>query len=207
MMFLIVFFMTTWITPAPLSVSSTIVLNPGVEIDELFSKETYECALTLKHELQKRFPSLHIILSRGMYEKTDQKQIASACNHLSPDLFISLHICKNFQPTVSVYSYLQNPTTDYWNTQKNPLTLIPTDKAHLAYTKISRSLTEQLIDQLKKQYPNASWYGIPFKPLRGIHAPAFALELSVARSNEWRSYVASLTKSLSSLIEPESLLT
>ena len=197
--------MVTSIDPATLSPNSTVVLNPGIGQDEICSKEIYEWSLTLKHELQKKFPQLHIVLSRGMYEKINQKQIASACNHINPDLFISLHISKNFQTTISIYSYLQNPTTDYWNTEKNSLTLIPTDKSHSSYTKVSRHLTETLTSLLKKQYPHAAWYGIPFRPLHGIHAPAFAIELSVTRPNEWRSYTPSLIKNLSSLIEPESL--
>ncbi len=181
------------------------MLNPGLASDALLTEETYEWACALKHELQKKFPlSLRVSISHGIHEKPDQPEIASFTNRLPTDLYITLHLCKNAQAMLHVYTRADHPVTDYWHTKPNSLVLLPTVKAHTLHAKLSRSLSEQLVTLLKKQAaftPRVTQaYGLPFMPLQGIQAPAFALELSVSKAKEWRLSLSPLVEALSEVL-------
>lgn len=166
--------------------------------------ETYACALALKSALEQRSSRVTVNLTRAPGEEVVPLQNASYANRTHATLFIRLQMVTSTvgAPFVDVYTLTFDPVLD--NTPYQPAAggFIPLDHAHRIHGDKTKLLAATCRNQLKQSLP-APWrvsnqiIGLPLMPLRGIIAPAFAIEIGLANSNEeWKELLPALVDSL-----------
>lgn len=177
----------------------TIMLDPsgdaqhtGRTINNTFERGiSLQCAEALKKKITAAYPDTRVILTRVPGETLQPLQNASFANRLNIDLYLSLYFYKEEETRqqVSLYYYLANKTTDFWH-KPETLFFYPADQAYLLNIHKTKQLGEQFLSVLKN--PNgisffqvAGLFGIPFKPLLGITAPALSLEIGLQNSSDW----------------------
>lgn len=187
----------------------TLVLDPCVSTDAKISEETSAFAAELKHQLLIHIPSLRVALSRSHEERLQQQDIASFANRLQADLFIHLNISleKDAARSVDFYSFAYDPVTDFWATKTPTLAFLPTHLIHLDHAKQSRKSMNNLASLIKASSTCSlninSILSLPYKPLKGLNCPAFALELTVNNVRGWRTVLTELLPSFVTLITQE----
>ncbi len=185
----------------------TVVLDPSFSKDQKISEETVTYAMELKHHLQAELPSLKIALSRSHEQKIEQQDSASFANRLQADLFIhlSLYVEKENNRSLSIYSFAYDPITDFWPTKPTPLSFIPVDRAHIFSARTSKkeaaTLTSLLSKSLHSSFALHMPICLPYKPLKGILAPALGLEVMLTHAKEWRLLLPNLIPSLIEIIK------
>lgn len=177
----------------------TIMLDPsgdakhtGRTIDNTFERGiSLECAETLKQEITNYFPDTRVILTRVPGETLQPLQNASFANRLNIDLYLSLYFYEEQETSqrVTLYYYLNNKTTDFWHVPEQ-LFFYPAHQAYLLNLQTTKKLGERFLSILKN--PNDipffkvnGLFGIPFKPLIGITAPALCLEIGLQNIKDW----------------------
>ncbi len=198
--------------------SFLIMLNPagdanyaGRTIDDCFERGlTFQYVEYLKKALETQYPEIRVIITRFPGEAVDPLQNAHFANRLSVDLYISIHFYaeQHQKNKVFLYHFITTPT-DYWSMPTNQL-FIPYDQAHRAHSIKTQEWATTITKELKKEPYNKEFetygpFGIPFKPLMGIHAPAIAIEASLKNRNDWKQYINPIIKSLEPLIKGISL--
>ena len=178
--------------------SFTIMLDPsgdaqhtGRTINNTFERGiSLQCAEQLKQKIIDAFPTTRVVLTRVPGETLQPLQNASFANRLNVDLYLSLYFYKEQETSqrVTLYYYLAN-TTDFWH-QPNRLFFYPAQQAYLPNLHITKKLGSKFFSILKN--PNSvpffqatGLFGIPFKPLNGITAPALAIEIGLQNNTDW----------------------
>lgn len=115
-------------------------------------------------------------------------QAASVSNRLNPALFISIHAFKteSIQPSITIYHLLIDPITDFSKRAFDNHTFTPLHSAHTQQIGLSQKIAKTLSESLhhekySKLLHIAGQFGIPFKPLVGIQAPAIAIEFGLGK--------------------------
>ncbi len=188
----------------------TIMLDPagdakhtGRKVDDSFERGiTLQCAQQLKTTLEQRSSSLRVVLTRSPGEILEPLHNASFANRLGVDCYISLLFYQETASKPRLYIYQFCDGNDFVVNQKK-LTFYPYDKAHRANMPITKkyiSLVKQALDH-NHQCNVQGVFKIPFKPLIGIQAPAFGIEIGLPSQDAWQTYATLLADSLMPVIE------
>jgi hypothetical protein len=181
---------------------------PGRLIEDSFERGlTLQFAHQLKDFLEQTNSNVRIILTRMPNETIEQLQNANFANRLSVDLYLSIHFYyeRTHFPSFYIYHFLYNPITDFWAKSQHS-SFVPYDQAHLStlttVTRWGTYLKNSLHhDHYKRLFDVKGLYGIPFRPLIGIKAPALALEIGLKNKQQSQLYVEPLATSLTTLIK------
>jgi N-acetylmuramoyl-L-alanine amidase len=182
--------------------------NTGRVIDNSFERTlSLQYAQELKKIIESAVPQVRIILTRSPEEIIDPLQNANFANRLAVDFYLSIHFFYEPEqnPTVYLYHFTYNPVTELWINPKK-LCFYPYNQAHLFNIHKTVLWAEQIKATLKQDkfrpfFEVNGVYGIPFRPLAGIKAPALALEAGLKNKNDWRRYLEPVAQSLIQLIQ------
>ena len=198
------------------SLSGTLVMinpagdrsNPGRRIADGYERGV---TLSMAEQLQKKLADrygVRVVLTRGAGEDVLELQGASFANRMNTDFFLSLHVYNQEEPkpTVSLYHLVYNPLIDLGAHQFVPFTFVPLHQAHFANSLQVRLFGSKMKDVLaeqqgKKVLDVCGLFGIPFRPLCGILAPALALEVGLSYEDQWKNILPVLVDSMSFLAE------
>jgi N-acetylmuramoyl-L-alanine amidase len=188
----------------------TIMLNPagdakqtGRKIDDSFERGiTLQCAEQLKTALEARSSNVRVVLTRFPGETLEPLQNANFANRLDVDVYISLHFYQETAIKPGVYLY----TFAYGNEPTgavSDMALYSFDKAHLLNKTMSTWWAQQMCKHLENSvsFECKSIAALPFKPLIGIKAPAFALEIGLKNKHDWKEYVDVLAEGIGIVAE------
>lgn len=194
----------------------TIMIDPSGDlrnarrvIDDTFERGlTMQCSQEIKNILESRIPRIRIILARIAGEITEPLQNAHFSNRLQTDFYISLHFYQTKQPHSQIYLYyvLYNPITDFWAKRDSSLTFEPYDQAYKISINKTFKWANFMLNSLKDQekeykYIIKGLYGVPFKPLIGITAPALAIEIGLNKKDSWKAMVEPIAQAISQIIK------
>lgn len=170
---------------------------------------TYERALTymwaqaLEIELLRRYPQLHIKLSRSPGESLIPLQIVSFANRLPANLVLSFHVFKQEaeKPQLFMYQYSNNPFLEKYGKKPDILSFIPLQQAHLLHKKISTFFAKKIENSLKNAqngcfFDCAKLEKLPFKPFYGMLYPSIAFELGMNQEDQWKYTISALADAL-----------
>ncbi|KKP35922.1 MAG: Cell wall hydrolase/autolysin [candidate division TM6 bacterium GW2011_GWF2_32_72] len=182
--------------------------TPGRVIDDTFERGvTLQFAESLKKELESRYPQIRVVLSRFAGESLEPLQNASFANRLEVDLFLNINLFfkKDDVSKIFLYQFVSNPVTDFWQKDWSELCFQPYDQAHLKNINVTKNWGQKFRLSLEKESRNQrfvfkGFYGLPFKPLVGILAPALALEIGISKQKGWQDYVSVVCNSLHPII-------
>ncbi len=192
----------------------TMLIDParntrdGVEIDGIAEHLlTMEFAQALKKEIEDKTPDVRILLTRTDNEIVEPLHNASLANRHNVDLYISLHFFSDKGKTRKLFMYrsLYNPTTEKWNKKSDELALIPFNQAYRLHLTESENFSALFYEEVKKaqELHNVTTplsihrpLGVPYKPLVGITAPAFGIEIGMRKKDDWKELVPLISHAL-----------
>ena len=210
-----IIFNTTAILTRPTK-SMVIMLDPagdaqhtGRLIDDSFERGiALQCAEELKLKIESITNNTRVILTRFPGETLEPLQSAEFSNRMQADLFISLHLYQEVEdaPRLSIFAFSYDPMASFMHRNLKRLTLLPYDQAYQR----SRATTQRYTELFKKAVQTSSQqplraiqgpYSFPFKPLIGVEAPSFSLELGIAHKDSWRSVVGVLANGVAKIAD------
>ncbi|MFC1894408.1 N-acetylmuramoyl-L-alanine amidase [Candidatus Dependentiae bacterium] len=163
---------------------------------------TFDFAKSLKKALQEQY-NVRVILTRYPGEEIVDWESASFSNRLGVDFYLSLHVYREevLKPKVFLYHLLYNSLIDLAPHNFVPYSFVAVHNAHFANIKTTRLWGEDMKQSLtsdinQKSFDFYGLFGIPFKPLCGIIAPALAIELGICKEDQWRSLIYALVESM-----------
>lgn len=176
--------------------------HTGRQLEDSFERGiTLQCAEQLKKVLEKEFPSIRVVLTRVPGETLQPLQNAHFANRLRTDLYIRLQLYheSHIKPRIALYYVALG---DEFITRHHELNLLPYDQAHIANHNKTKSYANLMLGNFKQcsLFDVQGIYGIPFKPLMGIQAPAIAIEIGLPTKNSWQEYINALHAAISNLI-------
>jgi len=190
---------------------ATIMLSPYSIPGRKFSSNyehtiAYQFAIALKKNLEKEWPNIRIVLSHKRNEQIQSLQIANTANCLQIDLFFHFQFYQEQEfniPSLYVYhfSYGNDFPTKIWD-----LSWCRVDQAYL----INKVRTRQWAQQMKIILQGAEYhpwftahgpYKVPLKPLLGIMAPGFVIEMGIKEDADWQNYINPVTTSMVPIME------
>lgn len=177
----------------------------GRTIDDSLERGiTLQCAERLKTELEQRYPSLRVVLTRFPGETLQPLQNAAFANRLDVNLYVSIHFYQEHATKPAVYIY-HFSYADPLPKQSHNLVLYSYDKAYLPHAQTTKQwalLCKKVFekDPYKKQFDIKGVFALPFKPLIGITSPAIAFEAGLKHKDDWTLYVTAFADSLEPLI-------
>ena len=181
--------------------------NPGRVLSNGYERGlTLRIAEKLKEEIQDRY-DIKCHLTRAPGEEVLELQSASFANRLKADFYLSLHVYREeaIKPKLSLYYLVYNPMVDLITHNLSPLEFLSIRKAHLVNMNQTRSIANKMQsiltnDEYKRKIDVYSPRGIPFKPLRGVMAPAIAVEIGLKEEDKWKSFIEPIVESLRFLL-------
>ena len=186
----------------------TLMINPAGDAQNAgrIVGDCYERGLTLQfaEKLQKviqQKSSIRVVLSRFAGEVVEPLQVANFSNKLQADLFFSFHFYKTEKnPVINIYYYSKG---GYENQLTDGLFLCPFDDTYLLNLPKSIKLADNFYSYCKKfNYGSLEKpIGLPFAPLKGVVAPAIAVEIGLNKSDDWLNYVEHLSNFFCNLLE------
>lgn len=194
---------------APPPIRFTLMIDPGAGEQAALAMDI---AQELKKSLENEISQLRVIISHAPGEALEPLQIASSANRLKPDLYINLQCFKQLEQgtSLSFYQLSYNPATDFWQQKEQGLQFLPVDQAYRSTIKKSSALLNvfyetckqdalELAKEKKIQINCKAPLSIPFKPLVGITAPAFALEIGIKKKS-WSSALPLLVHAIDTIV-------
>lgn len=210
---LIALLMATTCALYPADHRFSIMLDPagdaqhtGRQIDDSLERGiTLQFAEQLKKLLEEMYPQVRVILTRFPGETIHPLQNANFANRLDIDCYVSLHFYQETQtkPRLFVYRFSYG---DDFVTKLPDVSFCPYDQAHQINSGITKtwcsSITQVLtLDDHKQLFDFYGVVELPFKPLIGIKAPAFAFEAGLQDKNDGKRYLKAMALSLGSIIK------
>ncbi|MFH1643806.1 MAG: hypothetical protein ABIA74_01395 [bacterium] len=182
--------------------------NVGRRLIESYERgETFKFAERLKDALSEKY-GIRSVLTRFPGEEIIDLQNASFANRLQVDFYISLHIYRqdNVKPKIYIYYLVYDPVVDLTKRTIDPLKFLPIQQAHfpgIGNTLFSCKKIKECFSQMdnQKKFDFYGPYGIPFKPLVGVTAPAIGLEVGIDQEDKWLNLVEPIVESLSFLCD------
>jgi len=177
--------------------------HPGRIIEDAFERTiTLELAHALAHQIEQLAPNTRVIITRTGNETIRPHQNANFANRLDVDLFISLHCYQEQQPRpqLAIYTFSYG---DYTPSRIQDLAFYPYDQAYLlagGTTQKYAQAIEATLKQYAKQFDLVGAFGIPFKPLIGVKAPAIGIELGLKNKQGWQSFIAPLAQAVVGIV-------
>lgn len=181
------------------------VRKPGRRVVESYERGiAMQVAESLKQAILKRY-DVSVVLSRRPGEVLHALQAASFANRLGVALNLSLHIFRqeSAKPTVFLYYLIFNPLVDLAHRSRDSsasLAFVPLYQAHFAAINatiaIAESMQRILCDMHRRILDCRGPFGVPFKPLVGMVAPAIGIEIGLSNENSWNSLIEPLAASL-----------
>lgn len=178
----------------------TLMINPAGDAQNAgrVVGDCYERGLTLQfaEKLQKiiqQNSSIRVVLSRFAGEVIEPLQVANFSNKLQADMFVSFHFYKTAKnPVINIYFYSKG---GFENQLTDGLFLCPLDDAYLFNLPKSRLLADNFYNYCKNFNCGSieKPIGLPFAPLKGLVAPAIAIEIGLNKSDDWLNYVDLIT--------------
>lgn len=181
--------------------------HPGRLIEDTLERGiSLQCAEALKKSLTDAYKNLRVVLTRIPGETIKPLQNASFANRLDIDLYVSIY-CYHEQENpshITLYHYLSDPITDAWH-KPQKLCFYRVDQAHLMNLATTQTWGKLFTTSLEKTSASKFFkirglYGIPFKPLIGIQAPALALEVGLHYKQDWKHLISPIVNALESII-------
>lgn len=183
--------------------------NPGRIIDDTFERSlTMQCAEELKQLLEKDHSiKCRVILTRFAGETIEPFQSITFANRLGVDLYISLNFFQQSaeSPQFYFYTLIYDPASDFAAKKGTTLELLPYDQAYklsLTQTKHYSTLAFAQCKEVSSSYHVTchSPKGIPYKPLSGIMAPAFGIEIGIHHKNQAKSLAPLVAQTLKAIV-------
>jgi len=191
----------------------TIMIDPAGDAkhtgrliqDTLERGISLQCAESLKVALLSQLQNIRVVLTRVPGETIQPLQNASFANRLDIDLYLSLYFYQESitPPTLTLYYYLEN-NTDFWHKPIN-LYFYPVNQAHLKNLHKTKECGQTILsifqeNDIKKIFSPCGLFGIPFKPLYGITAPAIALEIGLKNKQDWQYIINPLVNAIEKIM-------
>ena len=203
---LFIFFLTT-----PLHATFSIMLDPagdakhtGRQIEDSLERGiTLQCAQQLKKQLESLYPGIRVILTRFPGETIYPLQNANFSNRLDVDLYLSIHFYPETKTKPDLFLYYFS-RGDEFVTKASDLMFCPYDCAHRINGPTTRSCAQQMATVFsthEKLFDFHGPFGLPFKPLVGVKAPAIAIEIGVKEITDWRRYIEPIAQSLEPIVK------
>lgn len=173
--------------------------------DSLERGITLQCAEQLKKMLQDLYPNVRVALTRSPGETIYPLQNANFSNRLGDDCYVSIHFYPESRTKPQMFMYYFSYGDDFV-TKTPDLFFCPYDQAHRINGPKTRSWS-QLVAQVltnekhKKLFDFRNICGVPFKPLIGVKAPAFAFEIGLQEKNDWKRYVEPIALSIGQIVQ------
>jgi N-acetylmuramoyl-L-alanine amidase len=181
-------------------------MHPGRKLPDSFEHGiTMSYAQELKKNLEQTYSDIRVIITRSADEVMQPLQTANFANRLAVDLVISLHCYQEQGTKPQISMYLFSYGQDYLRAPHD-LALCRYDQAylcsHIKTTEWANALYQQLNQENYKRFFEAHKpCKLPFKPLIGIKAPAFGLEISIKNRDDWQTFVQPVAAALKPIIE------
>jgi N-acetylmuramoyl-L-alanine amidase len=186
----------------------TLMINPAGDAQNAgrVVGDCYERGLTLQfaeklQQVIQQKSSIRVVLSRFAGEVIEPLQMANFSNKLQANIFVSFHFYKTSKnPVINTYYYSKG---GFENQLTDGLFLCPLDDAYLFNLPKSRLLADDFYSYCKKfnfgslEKP----IGLPFAPLKGVVAPAIAVEIGLNKSDDWLNYIDHLSNFFCNLLE------
>lgn len=177
--------------------------NVGRRLVESYERgETFKFAEKLKDALSEKY-GVRSVLTRYPGEEIIELQNASFANRLQVDFYLSLNIYReeSVKPKIFVYHLVYDPMVDLARRIIDNLLFIPIHQAHFKNIHRTKFLCNHMRSILfkpdyQKKFDFYGPYGIPFKPLIGVTAPAIGIELGISEEDKWQNLVEPLVESL-----------
>ncbi len=177
--------------------------NVGRRLVESYERgETFKFAEKLKDALNEKY-GVRSVLTRFPGEEIIDLQNASFANRLQVTFYCSLHIYResSVKPKIYIYHLVYDPIVDLAKRTIDELLFVPIHQAHFANigtTVFFGKRMKEILSQsdYQKQFDFYGPYGIPFKPLVGITAPAIGIEVGIDQEDKWQNLVDPLVESL-----------
>lgn len=192
--------------------NTVIIINPagdaahaGRIIEDSFERGiTLQIAEYLKLSLEERNPYVTVLLTRMPGEIIEPLYNAQYANRISPFVYISLHCYEEEKPVPQLYIYTFSLGNDFI-TPTTHLSLYTYDNAYLLHKKNSHDYAQRFYDHVSSDAYKRSCVvqkiiSLPFAPLLGISAPAFALEIGLAKKKDWMMIKQPLILGIESII-------
>lgn len=191
----------------------TIMIDPsgdaketGRVINDMFERAiTLQYAQALKAELENQIPSLNVVLSRRPGEVISLLQNASFANKLNVDLYLHISFYQETEIEQNIFLFYYTTHLDDCFPKLNVFSFCPMSQAHLINNQITKNIGQTFLQTLSDKKINSLFkvqgiFGIPFKPLSGIKAPALALEIGLKNSNDWKNIIAPVVVSIKEIV-------
>ena len=180
--------------------------NVGRRLVESYERgETFKFAEKLKDALNEKY-GIRSVLTRFPGEEIIDLQNASFANRLQVSFYFSLHIYREsgVKPKIYIYHLVYDPIVDLAKRTIDELLFVPINRAHFANITTTMFFGRKMKEVLsqsnyQKQFDFYGPYGIPFKPLIGITAPAIGIEVGIDQEDKWQNLIDPLVESLSFL--------
>jgi N-acetylmuramoyl-L-alanine amidase len=173
----------------------------GRVIENTFERGlTLQCVQALKQELEQKFPSCTVMVTRTPGQTGSHLQHATLANRMATDLYVSINFFQETGVKPSIFMYQFS-----YNDDQLPLTqglaFYPFDQAHRIHAPQTRAfigiLTATLSpDTYKKIYEVKGVFKMPFAPLIGIIAPAIGLEVGLIHASDWQKLIEPLATAI-----------
>ncbi len=168
-------------------------VNPGRIIDDSFEAEiTFNAAQYLKNALQEKQQNIKITVQRS-----EDLSNATIANRLKVDLYLQISACKSNNTGINLFSFSYHDSFIL----KDGLSFISYDQIYLLNKITTDSWLEIVSDSLEHNKLLKGVYSFPYRPLIGIKAPAFALELSLKNKSELLECITIFAHSLEPIIK------
>lgn len=167
--------------------------NPGRIIDDSFESEiTFNAAQHLKNLLQEKHHNIKITVQRS-----EDLSNATIANRLKVDLYLQISACKSNNTGIYLFSFTYHDSFIL----EDGLSFISYDQIYLLNKITTDSWLEIVSDFLEQNKLLKGVYSFPYRPLIGIKAPAFALELSLKNKSELLECITIFAHSLEPIIK------
>jgi len=162
--------------------------NPGRIVNDTFERGiALQLAELVATKINEKNSAITVVIIKPS-DAQSAVEAASYANRLQPSLFCSLSFYQETspQPQVSLYRYQHEGDLPL---QRSTLALYPYDQAHRLFSTESALVIQKMYDSLREQtglYCNKP-HALPYKPLLGIAAPAYGVEIGIPTTSAWQS--------------------
>ena len=180
--------------------------NVGRRLVEGYERaETFKFAEKLQEALKNKYGA-RAVLTRYPGEEIVDLQNASFANRLAVDFYLNINMYRQeaVKPKIYMYHLVYNPMIDLVRRVVDPFSFLPIHQSHFANIGKTRNIGKWIKDVLvmpyyQKRFDFFGLFGIPFRPLCGVIAPAVGIEIGICEEDQWKNLVDPLVESLAFL--------